>query len=292
MLKGRLGLDSARVPQADRHGLLWLSHGRLYAERGTLRFTTAGQSDLPPGEYAIPLQMLTCVVLQPGTTVTHDALRLLAGQDAGLLVVGEGAVRMYASMPAGPDRSARARRHARKWADPDTRMHIARRMYAFRLGEVLPAHDIAALRGIEGARVKEMYRLVAQRFGVRWRGRRYDRKNPDAADIPNQALNHAATATYAVAEVAVAVTGAVRQLGFIHEESGRAFALDIADLFRHEVTVPIAFEAAKAHAGSGQPLERLVRKAAAREFRKAKLVSKMIDRIKELLDDDDRRRDP
>ena len=77
MLKGRLGLAKARVPYRDRHGLMWLGRGQLAVREGTLHFTTAGFGDLPAGDYDIAYQMVTCVLLGPGSTVSHDALRLL-----------------------------------------------------------------------------------------------------------------------------------------------------------------------------------------------------------------------
>ncbi len=289
MLKGRLGLESARVPQADRHGLLWLGRGNLYVDDGTLRFLSGGSDNMPVGDYAIPFQMLSVILLEPGTTITHDSLRLLARHGTGLVAVGEGGVRYYASMPFGPDRSARARAQARAWADPSRRIRLARRMYAWRMGEVVPNSDIAVLRGIEGARVKETYRLLAAQFGLEWRGRRYDREHPDVADQQNQAINHASSAVYAAASVAVAVTGTIPQLGFVHEESGLAFVLDIADLFRETVTLPVAFGAVREHLHQreGRGLEWAVRRLAGREIRRGRVVSAMIDRIKELFDDDD-----
>lgn len=293
MLKGRLGLETARIPHADRDGLLWLARGNLSVTDGTLRFVTAGFDGVDAGDYAIPVQMVSCVVLQPGTTISHDALRILERQGTGVVAVGEGGVRMYASMPFGPDSSARARRQARAWADEHGgRLQLARRMYAWRLGEVLPMTDIAVLRGIEGARVKETYLRVAQQFGIQWNGRRYDRDNPTAADIPNQAINHAASAVQGAAMLAVAVCGAIPQLGFIHEDSGAAFALDIADLFRDNTTLPIAFGAAREHGPGPESIDRAVRRIAARTLRDNNVVSKMIARIKELLDADDGSGDP
>lgn len=285
MLKGRLGLESARIPHADRHGLLWLGRGRLIVNDGTLHFVTAGAGDLPPGNYTLPFQTISCILLGPGSTVSHDALRLLARHGTGLIAVGEDGVRMYAvSMPFGPDDSALARAHAALWANPDTRIELARRMYAWRLGEVLHPSSIDVLRGIEGARMKEIYRKLAQAHGIEWHGRRYDRSNPEAADIPNQAINHAATAVEAAALVACAMVGAIPQLGFIHEDSGNAFPLDIADLFRHTHTIPIAFTAAKKiEAGSEEPVDRVVRFLASKRFQSTKLIPSMIDRIKELL---------
>ncbi|MEM9553829.1 MAG: type I-E CRISPR-associated endonuclease Cas1e [Acidobacteriota bacterium] len=288
MLEGRLGLEGARVPQADRHGLLWLGRGQLTVEHGTLRFATAGYEQLDAGDYAVPYQMVSCFLLAPGTSVSHDALRLLARHGCGLVAVGEGGVRFYASMPAGPDASERARKQAWAWADPAARTRIVRRMYAWRLGEVLPATDLDALRGIEGARVKQSYKLVAQQFGVRWRGRRYDRRRPEQVDAPNRAINHASSALQAAAQVAVAVTGALPQLGFIHESSGIAFPPDIADLLREEVLLPIAFGAvqeAQRDARGTVPLERRVRRRAVSVFRREQVIARMIDRIKELLDE-------
>lgn len=288
VLRGRLGLETARIPHADRHGLLWLSRGNLTVEDGTLRFATAGGGELPNGDYAIPFQMISCIVIAPGTTVSHDAIRLLARHGTGLVAVGDDGVRMYASMPFGPDESALARRQVVAWADErGARITVARRMYAWRLGEVLPHTDIAVLRGIEGARMKESYRRLAEQFQVTWAGRRYDRLAPDATDAANQAINHAATAVQAAAMVAVAVTGTLPQLGFIHEDSGRAFCLDIADLYRDEITLPVAFASASDSAKGQEPLERLVRLHAGRLFRERKLIAGMIDRIKSLFDAND-----
>jgi len=132
--------------------------------------------------------------------------------------------------------------------------------------------------------MKETYRIQADRYRLPWEGRRYDRHQPEGADIPNQAINHAATFVECAADVAVAAVGALPPLGFIHEDSSNAFTLDIADLYRAEVTLPLAFRVARqALDNSGLNLERTLRKEAAVEFRRGKLIPKMIDRIKELL---------
>lgn len=290
MLKGRLGLETARIPHIDRHGLMWLGRGNLLVEDGTLRFVAAGDDSLPPGEYLIPFQTVSCFVLGPGVTVSHDAMRLAARHGTGILFTGEGGVRLYASMPFGPDDSALARRQIACWANPEARMLCVRRMYAWRLGEVLPDADLDTLRGIEGARMRETYRLLTRRFGVKWEGRRYDRSDPQNDDLPNQAINHAATAVEAAAMVATAVAGAIPQIGFIHEASGISFCLDIADLYRDSVTLPVAFAAVRDFERQPPPplmtLEAITRKLAGRTFRKQHLVASMIDRIKELFSDD------
>ncbi len=290
LMHGRLGLAASRIPHADRHGLLWLEYGRLSVEDGTLRFVAAQSETLDAGEYAIPYQAVSMILLGPGTSLTQDVLRLCARHGTLIAAVGEGGVKSYTAPPMGQGRSDVARAHAARWADPKRRLDTARQLYAWRFGRVLPHRDIETLRGIEGARIKESYRLVAQRFGVQWNGRRYDRDNPTAADLPNQAINHAATFVEAAADIAIAAVGALPPLGFIHEDSSNAFTLDIADLYRVGITLPLAFGAVQVieQKKSNLTIEREVRLRAARLFRQEKLIPRMIDRIKELFDVDDR----
>ena len=151
-----------------------------------------------------------------------------------------------------PDRSDVARRQAELWGNPRRRISVARHMYALRLGEILPHRDLDTLRGIEGSRVKNFYKLMAEKHGIQWKGRIYDRANPNATDLPNQAINHAATAVQAAAAIAVQSLAALPPLGFIHEDSD-------------------------------DTIDRLVRREAAAVFRKQQVIGAMIDRIKQVL---------
>jgi CRISPR-associated protein Cas1 len=289
MLVGRLGLETARLPHGDRHGLVYLDRGHLVVEDGCLRFRCAGGGALSAGEYTIPHQSISLVLIGPGSMVSHDALRLLARHGTGLVAVGSDGVRFYTAQPLLPDTSMLARRQVEAWADEKNgRIKIARKMYAARLGEVLPHRDIAVLRGIEGARVKELYRLTAERFGIEWHGRYYDRGDPTAADVPNQAINHAASAVEAAAAIAVAATATVPQLGFVHEDSGQSFVLDVADLFRDSITLPQAFRAAALlRKRPAEGIERLTRRLVGETMRRENLVGAMIDRIKVLFEKDE-----
>lgn len=291
MLRGRLGLETARIPHADRHGLLWLARGALTVRDGTLRFERESPADskspLESGQYGIPFQSLSMILLGPGSTVSHDALRLMARHGTALIAVGEDGVRCYTAPPLMPDSSEIARRQMRAWGDAaGSRITIARRMYAMRLGELVPHTEIDVLRGIEGARMRQTYKNLAQRYGIQWRGRRYDRKRPLAADIPNQAINHASVAVTAAAVIAVTAVGAIPQLGFIHEHSGDAFALDIADLFRDTVLLPAAFQSAKVVMENPKlDIERQARRTTGEILRSQRVIPQMIDRIKELFED-------
>ncbi|MCE2522567.1 MAG: type I-E CRISPR-associated endonuclease Cas1 [Rhodobacteraceae bacterium] len=260
---------------------------RLTARDGTLAFLQGKGGELAAGDYAIPMQGISMILLGPGSTVSHDALRLLAFARTALAAVGEDGVRLYTAPPVIPDRSGHARAQARCWASPKERLAVARRMYALRFGEFLPHRNLNVLRGIEGARMKESYRLHAERIGVRWKGRRYDRANPSAADLPNQALNHASSAVEAAAAIAVCATATIPQLGFIHEDPGQSFVLDVADLFRDTVTIPCAFAAAKdAEQNPTARLERLTRKRTGARLSSDGVIPSMIARIKSLFQDE------
>jgi len=284
MLKGRLGLEKVQMPHADRHGLIYLDRGALTVQDGCLVFSSGG-GVLEVGVFQLPHQSVSSIMLGPGTTVSHDALRIAARHGTALMAVGEDGTRIYTAPAIGPDRSALARAQAKLWANEESRLETARRMYAMRMGRILPHRDIAVLRGIEGARVKESYKLVAQSFGIAWHKRKYDRTKPEAADVANQALNHAALVVQSAASVAVTSLSALPQLGFIHEDSSQSFVLDIADLFREEVTLRIAFSVAKRiESGDDQPVDRLVRRTASAEFRRRGVIPMMMDRVKSLLE--------
>lgn len=288
LILGRLGLDQARIPHKSRHGIMWLSYGNLNIESGCLRFASSGMGELPAGCYDIPHQAISAILLGPGTTISHDCVRILSSQGCAIIFVGGGGVRIYSAPPLIPDRSKMARLQAEAWGNPSRKLFIARKMMAIRFGEVLPHKNLDVLRGIEGARVKNLYKILADKYGIKWNGRKFDRNNPDSNDVPNNAINHATTALYSAAAIAVYVAGAIPQLGFLHEDSGESFCLDIADLYRMEIAVPIAFSVAKKTLNNPEiVLEREVRREMGKIITTNHLVDAMIDRIKDMFEDVD-----
>lgn len=284
MTFARLGLENARIPHADRYGLLWLERGSLSVAEGTLHFHTAGSANLKAGDYDIPHQSISMILLGPGTTISHDVFRLAARHGVGLIAVGEGGVRMYTAPPLGTGRSDLARRQAELWASPQERLRIVRKMYEQRLDRKVEGTAVEELRGMEGTYVRDEYRRLARLYGIEWSGREYDRVHPENNDPANTAVNHAAIAAYAAADIAVAAVGAIPQLGFIHESAGDAFALDIADIFRMTITVPIAFQALRSWQDNPKTgLERQVRKTAVSVFAGKSFIPRMIETIRALL---------
>jgi CRISP-associated protein Cas1 len=183
------------------------------------------------------------------------------------------------------DRDAElARKQATWWASATTRVMVAKRMYAKRFGETPRTNDMNALRGMEAARIKRSYEILAQQHGVTWKGRRYDRADHDRTDLPNQAINHAVTAIEAAVAIAVQATATLAPLGFLHEDSAKAWVLDVCDLYRTTVTVPVAFACAReAGRGADATLDRAVRRRVSRHVRDTAFVDAVIDDIKGLL---------
>jgi CRISPR-associated protein Cas1 len=190
-------------------------------------------------------------------------------------------VRLYASGQPGGARADRLLYQAKLALDDDLRLKIVRKMYEFRFGEAAPQRrSVEQLRGIEGVRVRETYKLLAQQYKVNWRARNYDRNAWDAADIPNRCVSAATSCLYGITEAAVLAAGYAPAVGFIHTGKPLSFVYDIADLFKFESVVPLAFRiAAEAPV---QP-ERQVRLACRDLFRSSKLLGRIIPTIEEVL---------
>ena len=154
-------------------------------------------------------------------------------------------------------------------------------MYAYRFGEEPPSRrSVEQLRGIEGARVRALYQQLAKQYGVQWIARNYDQQSWDAADIPNRCLSAATSCLYGVAEAAILAAGYAPAIGFIHTGKPLSFAYDIADLYKFDTVVPIAFSVA---AKPTQQPEREVRHRCRDAFRQSKLLERIIPDIETLL---------
>ena len=196
------------------------------------------------GTTHIPCANLNALLLGPGTTITQAAVLTLADHGCTIVWTGEQAVRCYAT-GVGTTRSTRyLERHAALWANPSTRARTARALYTMRFpGEDVAGLSIAQLRGREGARVRRAYRHASEQTGVPWAGRQYATEDWDASDDVNRALSAANTCLYGICHAAVSLLGCSPDLGFIHTGKTRSFVYDLADLYKADSTIPIAFEA-------------------------------------------------
>lgn len=198
------------------------------------------------GKIAVPVASTTCLMLGPGTNITHTAVKILS--ENGCLVVwcGERGSRFYAS-GMGETRSAQnTLMQAKLCMDESAHTEVVKRMYERRFPK-LPKQDytVQQLRGMEGIRMKEAYRTMARMTGVIWKGRDYKTTDWESADPINHALSIANTLLYSVVQAAVISLGYSTALGFVHTGKMLSFVYDVADLYKTQTTIPAAFETVK-----------------------------------------------
>ncbi len=260
-------------------------------ERISMIFIEKGQIDVLDGAFVvvdeggvrthIPVGSVACIMLEPGTRVSHRAAALAARVGTLLVWVGEAGVRLYASGQPGGARSDRLLYQAKLALDEQARLKVVRKMYEMRFGEKPPERrSVAQLRGIEGARVRKMYQNLAKRYGVKWRGRKYDPTDWDSSDLPNLCLSAATACLYGITEAAVLAAGYAPAVGFIHTGKPLSFVYDVADIFKFDTVVPVAFRIA---AKEPRLPDREVRLACRDIFRESKLLGKIIPAIEEIL---------
>lgn len=263
----------------------------MMKDRMSMVFLRMGQIDVKDGAFVliddngvrkhIPVGAIACILLEPGTRVSHAAIKLAAEVGTLLVWVGESGVRLYSSGQPGGARADRLLYQAKLALDDELRLKVVRKMYELRFGEVAPAkRSVQQLRGIEGARVRKTYQLLAQKYGVEWKRRNYDPDYWDVSDVPNRCMSTATTCLYGITEAAILAAGYAPAVGFIHWGKPLSFVYDIADLLKFETVVPLAFKIA---ATSPTQPERQVRLACRDLFREQKILKKLIPLIEDVL---------
>jgi CRISPR-associated protein Cas1 len=261
-------------------------------ERLSVVFVERGEIDMLDGAFVvvdatgvrthIPVGGVACIMLEPGTRVSHRAAALAARVGTLLVWVGEAGVRLYSAGQPGGARSDRLLYQAKLALDETLRLKVVRKMYAMRFGEEPPARrSVDQLRGIEGARVRRSYQLLAQQFGVKWSGRDYDAEDWGGSDLPNRCLSAATACLYGVTEAAVLAAGYAPAVGFIHTGKPLSFVYDVADVYKFETVVPVAFKVAASNP-AGNP-ERAVRLGCRDIFRQTRLLDRIIPDIETML---------
>ena len=265
------------IPIKDRVSMIFVQYGRIDVRDGA--FVVVDEVN---GERMhIPVGSLVCIMLEPGTRVSHAAVKLAATTGTLLIWVGEAGVRLYSVGQPGGARSDKLLYQAQLALDDTLRLKVVRKMYELRFAEPAPERrSIDQLRGIEGARVRKMYELLAKQHGVTWRGRRYDPKDWQAGDLVNQCISAATSCLYGVTEAAILAAGYAPAIGFLHTGKPLSFVYDIADIIKFDSVVPTAFRVA-----AKQPTQpdRAVRTACRDIFRQSKLLQRLIPLTEEVL---------
>ncbi|MBE6477607.1 MAG: type I-E CRISPR-associated endonuclease Cas1 [Propionibacteriaceae bacterium] len=260
----------------DRLSFVYLEH--CVVNRQDNAITAADQR----GVVHIPASMIGALLLGPGTSVTHQAMMLLADSGATAVWVGEQGVRYYChGRPLARTNRLLDLQAAAVSSRPE-RLKIARRMYEMRFpDDVFEGETLQQLRGHEGRRVRDIYRAEADRTGVQWDRRSYNPRDFSASNPANQALTAATSCLYGVVHAVIVALGCSPALGFIHTGHDRSFVYDIADLYKMELAVPVAFEVA-AHAEE-QEIGGETRRAMRDAFREQRLLTRCVKDIHRVL---------
>lgn len=269
------------IPIKDRVSVIFVEKGEIDVVDGAFVVVDSQGFRVRPVLTHIPVGGVACIMLEPGTRVSHRAAALAARVGTLLVWVGEAGVRLYSAGQPGGARSDRLLYQAQLALDDTLRLKVVRKMYAIRFGEVPPERrSVEQLRGIEGVRVRQTYQLLAKQYGIQWRGRKYDPEEWDDSDLPNRCLSSATACLYGVTEAAVLAAGYAPAIGFIHTGKPLSFVYDIADVYKFETVVPAAFKVASV--GADNP-ERAVRLACRDIFRKTRLLERIIPDIEDIL---------
>lgn len=269
--------DLGPIPLKERNSILFVERCHVDVRDGAFVMI-----DKEGVRTHVPVGGTACLLLEPGVRLSHRAAALAAKVGTLLVWVGEGGVRLYSAGQPGGARSDKLLYQAKLALDENLRLKVVRKMYALRFGEEPPSRrSVEQLRGIEGARVKKTYELLAKRYGVPWKGRRYDQEEWESADLPNRCLSAATACLYGVSEAAVLAAGYAPAIGFVHTGKPLSFVYDVADIVKFDTVVPVAFKIA---AQSPHSPERKVRQACRDIFRESKLLDRIIPMINSVLD--------
>lgn len=265
------------IPIKERNSMIFVGMGRIDVRDGA--FVVIDEVN---GERMhIPVGSLVCIMLEPGTRISHAAVKLAATTGTLLIWVGETGVRLYSAGQPGGARSDKLLYQAKLALDNDLRLKVVRKMFEVRFKEPAPQRrSIDQLRGIEGARVRATYKMLAQQYGVEWYGRRYDVKDWKKGDVINQCISAATSCLYGITEAAILAAGYAPAIGFLHSGKPLSFVYDIADLVKFDTVIPVAFKVASQNPSSP---DREVRLACREVFRTSRLLRTIIPLIEEVL---------
>lgn len=255
----------------DSLSYLYVEHCRLDQDNKSIAIQDSG------GSTPIPCASLSVLMMGPGTTVTHAAIRVLSDNGCTVLWSGEEGVRMYAQGLGDTRSSKNTLKQAELWANMESRMDVVRQMYQMRFPETLDNHlTIQQIRGKEGIRVKSLYATASRESGVPWFGRSYNQSRWSSGDPLNRALSSANSCMYGICHAAIISAGFSTALGFIHTGKMLSFVYDIADLYKASLAIPTAFQVVKE---GTHDIERRTRKACRDAFSSYRLLQKIIPDI-------------
>lgn len=256
--------------------------GYLYLERGKIEQTQQAIEFFDKeGRTLIPVASLACLLLGPGTSISHEAVKRLTDNGCSVVWSGEEGVRCYAQGSGETRKADRLLHQAQMVSNPEKRLQVVLAMYKYRFKEELDGNlTIEQIRGLEGVRVRTAYAEASRLYGIPWNGRWYHRGHWGAADAVNRALSAANACLNGLCHAAIVSAGYSTGLGFVHTGKQLSFVYDIADLYKVELTIPLAF---RLTAESREKLESRVRTACRDLFYEKRLLARLLPDIDRVL---------
>lgn len=254
----------------------YIEHALVDRKDGAIEYI---QND---GRVMVPIAALCVLMLGPGTSISHAAIKTLADNGCSIVWVGEDITRCYAQGLGETRKAYHLLRQAELMCNPSSHERVVKNMYKYRFpDEDTATNSLVQLRGMEGARVKAVYAEMARKYGVHWSGRQYNRGDWDDADPLNRSLSAANALLNGICHAAIISGGYSPALGFIHTGRQLSFVYDIADLYKAEFTIPAAFQAASE---TLQGVEKRARELCRGKFQEGKILQRILPDIDCLLE--------
>ena len=260
----------------DRISFLYFEHCRI--EQKSKAIVIFQGKD----RFVIPCANISTLLLGPGTSITHAAIKTLSESSCIVNWVGESGLRFYASGYSIAETSDRSLWQINQYVDTSKRLESVRKMYEKRFEQKIPKYSsLQQIRGKEGVRVRTLYNKLSKETGIRWQGRHYKKFEWEESDAINSALSIANNCLYAVCLSAITSVGYIPSIGFVHTGHRLSFVYDIADLYKEKTTIPVSFYTV---ADSPNEWENIIRKKCKEKFSEYKIMNKIVEDIDKILD--------
>ena len=278
-ISGAKKTELSELPRiSDRVSFIYVEHAKI--NRVDSAITVSDYR----GVVNIPVSLIGVLLLGPGTDISHRAMEILGDVGTSVIWVGERGVRYYAHGRSLAHSTRFLEKQAKLVSNKRTRLAVARKMYAMRFeGEDVSNLTMQQLRGREGSRIRKVYRDYSKKFNVKWQGRDYKVEDFEDSDSVNQALSALNVSLYGVCHSVIVALGMSPGLGFVHTGHDKSFVYDIADLYKAEITIPLAFELASKYK-EGDDIGKLARLSLRDKMVDGKLMRKIVEDLQYLMD--------
>jgi CRISPR-associated protein Cas1 len=226
------------LPQvSSKYPFIYLERGRLEIDDSSVKWI-----DCDKNVIRLPIATLNCLLLGPGTTITHEAVKVISVSNCSVCWVGEDSLLFYAVGQTPTSNTRNFHKQLLLSADEKKSLEVARRMYARRFPKAeLAGKNLKEMMGMEGYRVRELYQQKALEYQIGWKGRSYVPGKFELGDMTNQIMTSANAALYGIISSAVHSMGYSPHIGFIHSGSPLPFVYDLADLYKEKLCIDLAF---------------------------------------------------